>query len=667
MTTAGASRTAPYGTWKSSITAEMAAAQRISTGVEDVLLDNVTGKVYYGQLRPDEEGRSVIVDAITNRDLFGKGWDARTRVHEYGGAAAIVHNGVLFFSHFGDNRVYKVELSQTDTISPNAITPKSNTLRFADFTVHPSHTNLLVATAEDHTNPHPSKVLNYLVVIDSNFGTVTKLVDGADFYCCARFSPDGKHISWQQWNFPEFPWQSSQVHVASVTVSVTGQLSLSTSLRVAGSHERVVAQDPSWTSDNSLHFVTDVSGYCNPWTFTFDPSDFTKGVSAAISFRALKEEFGIPQWWLNRHGSGAIDEHHIAFLAFRNTPSPVLYVTDIRNGSFVEVPTPYSNIQYLHGDGKGKVVALGQPPDRVLELFELTLNVDEQPILSPLVSSESAAVLPPGDISYPQFLTLQLSPDDRPCYVTYLPPKHENYDGGLPDETPPVVVWVHGGPFNMEPVFFSLSRQFWTNRGWAYIDVHYGGSTGFGRAYRETLHDKWGLLDIQDSQQTVVELGRLGLVDPKRACICGESAGGYSTLQAATSLPDFFAAGAALYGVSDMKKLCDVLHKFEFYFGDRLMGGPYEEIPDVWKERSPIYHADQIQMPLLVLQGTLDPVVPAQQMIDMVNAIKKRGGKSELLLFEGEGHGFRKIDTIRRQLIKQLEFFSEAIGVKNDA
>lgn len=234
---------------------------------------------------------------------------------------------------------------------------------------------------------------------------------------------------------------------------------------MGGKHEQVVAQDPSWTSNNSVHFVTDVGGYCNPWSFTFDSADFTKGKSAPISPKPLEEEFGVPQWWLTRHGSGAIDEHHVAFIAFRGTPAPILYVADTRSGSLREVQTPYSNIQFLHGDGKSKVVALGQPADRLPELFELTIT-DGTPVVKPLKPSEPSP-LPLDDISLPQYYTLHLSPDNRPCYVTYLPPKNSKYDSGLPDEKPPIAVLVHGGPFGMEHIFFDLFRQFWTSRGWA--------------------------------------------------------------------------------------------------------------------------------------------------------------------------------------------------------
>ena len=273
-------------------------------------------------------------------------------------------------------------------------------------------------------------------------------------------------------NFPEYPWQSSEICIAQVTTVSNTSIILGPHQRIAGAHGQSVAQDPSWTSFNTLHFVTDsdlsAERYCNPWIFTLegDAQNPTKGESVPISPVPIQEEFGVPQWWLTRHGSGSIDQYHIAFIAFRNSPVPVLYVTDLRSRSFREVHTPYSNIQYLHGNGRGKVVGLGQFADSPPEIFEVKMDLTGQPVIRTIMGF-GAQELPRDDISHPQFLTLRLSPDDRPCYVTYLPPKNRDYDGGTPGERPPVVVWAHGGPFNMEPTYFSLDRQFWTNRGWA--------------------------------------------------------------------------------------------------------------------------------------------------------------------------------------------------------
>ncbi|KDQ07700.1 hypothetical protein BOTBODRAFT_70240 [Botryobasidium botryosum FD-172 SS1] len=653
-------RVAPYGNWTSAISAEAVAAQGLSANIEDVILDVATSKAYFAQGRPEENGRSAIVDATDYRDLFDLSWDARTQVHEYGGAASVVFDGVLYFSHILDYRVYKTTKDGT----PVPVTPVNPNQRFADFTVHPAHPKLIVCTAEDHTNPHPAKVVTRLVLINTETSTVSRLVEGADFYACARFSPDGKFLVWQQWYHPELPWQSAEIALASVIVSADGQnLGVGPTIHVAGQTGVVCAMDPIWISNKSLVFLSDISGYLNPWIFTFDSSNALDASKASpILPKPIEEEFGAPQWYLSRHASGALSETKVAFISFREGRS-MLYVCDVTQGVLVEVPTPYALIDCVHGDRKGNVFMLGASSHANGVLAQLTLSADGSPqlrSLSPPAAEDNR--LDPRFISIPEYHALTLPPDNRTCHANYYAPKNPKYDGGLAGEKPPVVVRIHGGPFAMEPAKLSWAKQFFTSRGWAYVDINYGGSTGFGRAFRESLHGKWGLLDIADAHQSVLKLDTLGLVDAARAVVHGGSAGGYSVLQIATTLPTAFAAGSPHYGVSDMRKLDEILHKFEYYLCDRLMGGKWEECESVWRERSPIYHVDRIKMPMLFLQGEDDTVVPADQMIKMVETIKGRGGKAEIVLFSGEGHGWRRASTIRIALERQLTFFNEVLG-----
>ncbi|THH32604.1 hypothetical protein EUX98_g1574 [Antrodiella citrinella] len=661
-------QTAPFGTWKSPITAAAIAAQSRTGGVEDVYLDKVTGEVYFAQKRLEENGRSAVVNAVTEEDVLDTQWDARTKVHEYGGAAAVLHDGTLYFSHFGDNRVY-MKKEGSNEVKP--ITPGQQTHRYADFTVHPFASNLLVGICEDHTDPHPSRVITTLALIDTNTGTVTTLLSGADFYACARFNPDGKSLAWQQWWHPDMPQQSAQVKVAAVRFDDEGRLTLEDPVHVAGEPNKVVAQDPSWTSSTSLHFICDMSGYLNPWKFEFSENEgIAGGVASPILKTPLAEEFGAPQWWLSRHDSGALSDTKIAFTSFRDAGS-VLYVVDLKTGEASEVPSDYVHIQYMHGSPKhGKVVFLGQSARANAYLTELTLTEDGTPTFTEIFPSPSdppptsGLGALPASISVGRPFKLTLPPDNRTCHVTYYPPLSADYTGGEDDETPPVVVTIHGGPYFMEPRALDWQKQFWTTRGYAHLDVNYGGSTGFGRVYRESLHGKWGVQDIADAHQAVLILGQMNLVDPSRALVRGASAGGYAVLQAATSLPvGSFAAGVAHYGISDMKKLGDVLHKFEYWLCDRLMGGSWEECKDVWIERSPIHHMDKILMPLLVLQGKEDTVINAEQMIEMVAELKAHGKKAELLLFDGEGHGWRKSGTVRITLEQELAWFSEVLGL----
>ncbi|KAF8198339.1 alpha beta-hydrolase [Mycena galopus ATCC 62051] len=645
----------------SPITASAVAAQVVS--VEEVILDAATSKVYFAQKRPEENGRSAIVDASTRQDVFDTTWDARTQVHEYGGAAATVFNGILYFSNILDHCVYKADLKgQGD--APTAITPVNGALRFADFAVHPKHPGLIVCTVEDHTDPHPARVQTYLVVIDAESKIVSRLVEGADFYACARFSPDGDFLVWQQWHHPELPWQSAEIILAPVTVEGR-KLTIGNTIHVAGKTQVIAAQDPNWASNSTIFFTCDVSGYHNPWKFVFDPADPAAGEASPILREPIAEEFGPPQWFLSRHSSGALSETKVAFVSFSEGCS-VLYICDLIQGDILKVAASFAHIQFVRGDGRGKVVLLGQPADAGEVLTELTLNSDGNPLLRALSPpAVENPELPLAYISSPKYFALSLPPDNRTCHINYYPPKNPNYDGGLPGEKPPVVVSIHGGPFYMETANLDWTKQFFTSRGWAHIDVNYGGSTGFGRAFRESLHGKWGLLDIEDAYQSVLKLDELGYVDAQRAVVHGGSAGGYSVLQIATNLPTAFRAGAPHYGIGDMRKLDEILHKFEYYLCDRLMGGTWEECEPVWRERSPIYHADKIVMPLLILQGEEDTVIPAEQMVEMVQKIKERNGKVDLVLFAGEGHGWRKASTIQTVLERELSFFNEVLGLQN--
>ncbi|KAJ7583310.1 alpha beta-hydrolase [Mycena floridula] len=602
-----------YGNWKSPVTAEACAAQSFAAGIEDLILDSVTSKVYYAQKRTEENGRSAIVRASDHQDIFDASWDARTQVHEYGGAST----------------------------TPVAITSINPSQRFADFAVHPNQPHLVVCINEDHTDPHPAKVVTRLVVINAGTATVSVVAEGADFYACPRFSPNGKCLAWQQWFFPEMPFQSSEIAVANT--------------------EAVSAQEPNWACDDTLFFVSDISGFHNPWKFTVD--DLASGKASAVLPEPIAEEFAVPQWWLSCHASGALNDHAIVIFSFVQGRSR-LYLCDLLDGSLVHIPTPYAHIHYLHGDAKGKVVFLGKPADSGEVLVELTLDAAGKPQMRSLSPPpEPSDNLPLSHVSVREYYRLSLAPDNHTCHVTFYPPKNPQYDGGLAGEKPPVVVFIHGGPWYMETAALDWTKQFFMTRGWAHIDVNYGGSTGFVRAFRETLHGKWGVLDINDAYQSVLELGKLGLVDPKRAVVHGSSAGGYAVLQIATDLPDAFAAGSPHYGISDMRKLDEI--QFEYYLCDRLMGGTWEECEEVWRERSPIYHVDKIEMPLLILQGLADTVIPAEQMINMVDVLKSKGTKVELVLFEGEGHGWRKASTVQTALERELAFFNEVLGLDN--
>ncbi|KAJ7126922.1 hypothetical protein C8R44DRAFT_979658 [Mycena epipterygia] len=341
--------TYPTGTG-SPITAEAVAAQSLSAGVEDIIIDPITSKVYFAQKRPEENGRSVIVDASDRKDMFGGSWDARSQLHEYGGAASTVFGDVLYFSHTADHRVYKT----TKGGKPEPITPVNPAKRFADFAVHPKNPNLIVCSMEDHTNPHPDH-LEPKPADDKSYKP-------ADFYACAQMA--------NLWYHPELPWQSAEIVVASVTVPNDQTLELNTFIHIAGKTEEISAQDPNWASNDTVYFTCDKNGYQNPWKFTLECE------AAPILSEPVLEEFGVPQWWLSRHGSGALTATNIIFLSF-SQGRPVLSLCDLELRKRTIVPTEYAHIEYIHGNGNSKVVMLGQPADKGEVLAELTLHGGE--------------------------------------------------------------------------------------------------------------------------------------------------------------------------------------------------------------------------------------------------------------------------------------------------
>ncbi|KAI0049441.1 alpha/beta-hydrolase [Auriscalpium vulgare] len=632
--------------------------RQASSGIEDVILDPVTSKAYYAQKRPAESGRSVVVDAEDGQDLFDLHWDARTQVHGYGGAAAAVYDDVLYFSNLYDGRVYECEKG----VQPTAITSTNSALRFADFAVFPDNPILVISIVEDHTNPHPARVVTTLAAINASKLTITTLVEGSDFYTCPRFSPDGSFLVWQQWDHPDLPWQGAEIVVAPCSMTRDRRtLHVGPHIHIAGQPGFVSAVDPGWISYNTLYFTSDISGFHNPWTYTFDPANPSdSGKSSPIAAQPIEEEFGAPQWWLSQHGSGALNDTTVAFLSFRDAKSR-LYLCDLLTGTITEIPTPYAHIQYMHGDAKGRVVMLGQPADCAETLVELVLDDRGNPVLKPVIKEDTSITnLLPFSVSIGQQFALSLAPDERTCHVSYYPPKSAIYDGGFPEERPPVVVFIHGGPHFMDPLGLDLGKQFFTSRGWAYVSVNYRGSSGFGRQYREAINGNWGLIDAQDALESICKLDEMGLVDSRRAVVHGGCAGGYTVLQIATMLPDAFAAAAPQYGISDLRNVDNFVHKFEYQLCDKLIGGKYSECPDIWHQRSPIHHANRIKMPLLAFQAVDDRVMLADPMVKMVKAIEIAGGKAELVLFpDGRNHA----KTVQAVLEKELAFFKRVLGL----
>ncbi|KDQ57918.1 hypothetical protein JAAARDRAFT_129506 [Jaapia argillacea MUCL 33604] len=649
-------KTAPYGTWSSPITAEALTKSSISIG--DVLIDPVTSTVYHVENRPTEGGRSVVVNTKSKKDVFGSEWNARTGVQEYGGAAAIVHGGVVYLSHFADNRLYAVK----EGAQPEAVTPDNKNHRFADFTVHPKHTHLLVAILEDHTHPLPADVVTSLAVINTHSKTVSIIISGADFYNSPRFSPDGKHLAWQQWFHPDMPWEGSEIHVGDVVVSAKGELSIAAPAYIAGRRGDISAAYPFWTADDILVFSSDVSGYYNPWKYSCADKQ-----TVPIFPSPVVEDFNGPSWLMGWSHGAPLESGKIFFTAYRDGRN-VFYLVGLQSGSLEEVKCPYATVEYIRRLSRDQVVFMGRKDTEPAAVVLCTIS-KTSPTFTVLKSTagESDSAFPPSIISVPEPFSLKVPPHGEPLYVVFYPPRNPEYSGtSIDGEKPPCVVHIHGGPTSAEPQGLDWKKQYFTSRGFAWLDVNYGGSSWYGRRYTDRLVGKWGIVDVQDTVAAVETLSgpSHSLIDPKRLAIRGGSAGGFTTLAALCFSPATFAAGTSSYGVSDLRKLAEDTHKFESRYLEKLVGGTPELVPEIYKERSPVFHADKIMSPLLILQGSIDAVVPPEQAEAIVKDIEARGGKVEYILFEGEGHGWRKAENIKIAMEKEIQFYEEVFGLK---
>ncbi|KAJ7207938.1 Alpha/Beta hydrolase protein [Mycena pura] len=656
---------APYGTWTSPIT-----AQKLTKGSvrqTEIVVDSVTATVYHVESRPSEGGRCVLVESNTGRDIVGAQWNVRTGVQEYGGAPAIVHAGVAYFSHFADSRVYSVEVEEGS--QPRAVTPENEALRYADMHVHPEHSHLLVSVLQNHSDTSsPTSVVNTLCIINSKSQSISPLVSGADFYASPRFSPDGSRIVWQQWYLPDMPWQGAEVFVADVVSEADDTLAIRNATHVAGQVKTNSVSYPSWATNTTVLFTSDKTGYQNPWKY---------GRKAVPVFpEPLDEDFGEPAWILGRSSYAVIEDGKRALFAALRDGRSALYIVDIATGTRRVVENPYVSIQSMRPVGADTVVFIGERVDAPAELVVCTVGPDSSACFSSLVSKPAAVPdFPTELLSVAQPMTLK-GPDSHPVHVVYFPPNNPAYSGtSISGEKPPCILNVHGGPTHFLGHALDMTTQYYTSRGWAWLNVNFGGSSGYGRAYIERLAGQWGVVDVGDCIQAakIIAHAPYNLVDPARIVIRGGSAGGFTALGAVSTAPDAaaasrapfaFAAATSSYGISDIRRLVVDTHKFEAGYADGLLGGSIAEIPEVYAERSPVTHAERIVVPLLILQGDLDRVVPKEQAEAIFESIKRRGGVVEYHLYPGEGHGWRKEENMIDALERERAFYETVLKIK---
>ena len=702
MTPKSGARTTAYGAWGSPISTDLLVAGAVG-------LHEVQGwgeDIWWDEARPEEGGRIQLVrlDGETGERtvVLPDGFAARTRVHEYGGGAWRVHDDTVYFANWSDQRLYRLRIGG----EPTPMTPEG--CRYADMDVAPDGT-WLVAVREDHRGD--GEAVNEIVRIDTTTGEETVLVTGPDFVASPRIDGggwrEGRRLAWTQWDHPDMPWDAAEVWVADLEPG-----GLVEAERLAGGNGEW-ASEPTWDWNGKLWFTSDRDGFARlyrwdggsdlvlvangpeadvatpPWVFRM--SRFVP--AAAIGWTedtwalVVASQGGVDRLWVvdpDGDRTGVVDLPYTAFSSLAVVDGGIVAVAATLTAE-PSVVNAYPGGGTLVVDGVVQREEGDEDDEDVRELLDEgpaisedemeRLLADGARVVAAVASGATKAPRPkdieafaereprdlglaPEQISLPESISFP-SAGGRTAHALYYPPTNPDHVG--PDgEKPPLLVDIHGGPTSAARSQFQLGVQFWTSRGFAVVDVNYGGSTGYGREYRDMLKGQWGVVDVEDCVAAATFLAERGDVDPDRLAIRGGSAGGFTTL-AALAFHDTFAAGVSKYGVADLAVLARDTHKFESRYLDSLIG-PWPEAEALYRERSPLFHADRIRVPLLVLQGLEDEVVPPNQSELIVEALKGNGVPVAYLAFEGEQHGFRKAETIVRAAEAELSFYGQVFG-----
>jgi dipeptidyl aminopeptidase/acylaminoacyl peptidase len=631
---------APYGTWSSPISAKMVAEAGVRLSapwLED-------GVVWWLEGRASESGRVVLVrhdpDGTTS-DVVPAGFNVRTSVHEYGGGSYCIDRGVAFVSNFDDQRLYRIDPGA----APVPITPdvEARRHRYADGRVT-TNGQFWIGVRERHAESDRSKdVVHELVVLPTDGSSDPRvIVDGRDFYAAPRISPDGARLCFLAWDLPWMPWDGCELHVADIaedgSVSNVGHL--------AGMDGVESIWQPEWSPAGDLVFASDRSGWWNL-------EQITDGVRTTL--HTAEAEFGYPAWSFGVRSFAFLGDGRIV-CGSDSDGFTHFGVLDPASGALTELELGLDSwgAPYVCAEGGHAIVVAASTasPTQVARV-DIASGTVETLRASTEVVVFMTLFSAPRVIEFP-------TEGGLTAHAFFYPPANPDFQA--PDgERPPLIVESHGGPTGNASGAFSLGVQFWTSRGFAVVDVDYGGSTGYGRAYRERLNGQWGVVDLDDCVNAARYLVGEGEADGDRLLITGGSAGGYTTICALT-FTDEFAAGSTYFGIADLEQFAGgETHKFELEYEHTLVG-PYPERADIYRERSPIHFTDRITTPMLVLQGADDRVVPPSQAELIVAALRERGVAHAYLLYEGEGHGFRKAENIIGSLEAELSFYAQVLG-----
>lgn len=648
-------RTAPYGFWRSPITSDLIVAQSI--GLSEVRLDRDAmggDSIWWLESRPQEGGRSVLMRRAADgsvAEVSPTSVNVRTRVHEYGGGAWTVADGTVYFANdrpgpagtLPDRRLYR----QAPGAAPVPVTAATGEAewRFADGLID-SRRRLWIGVGERHRpgQAHPDNMIVAVPLEGEGAGGVRILAQGHDFFASPRLSPDGSRLAWLAWDHPHMPWVETTLFVAELAAD--GAPAGAPRVLAGGSGESVF--QPEWSPDGQwLVFVADRSGWWNLYR-----CDGRGGPAEPVL--TLAAEFGQPQWVFGL-STYAFSGPGRLLCSYIEGGLGKLALVDLLTGALTPTDLPFTDISSVRANERLAAFRAGSPRDPAQivrldlatgrwEVLKRSTEIGEDPALRGFFA-------PAQPVEFP-------TAGGRTAHGLYYPPTSPDHAAPAGD-VPPLVVKIHGGPTSAASSTLNLGIQYWTSRGIAVLDVNYGGSTGYGRAYRDRLNLAWGVVDVQDAIAGAKYLASQGLADAARSVITGGSAGGYTAL-AALAFDDYFAGGASHFGVSDAAALARDTHKFESRYLDWLIG-PYPAEAERYRERSPLFHADRLSKPVIFFQGDEDEVVPPNQTEAMVDALRAKGQPVGYVLFAGEQHGFRKAANIQRALDGELAFYAVEI------
>lgn len=642
---------ATYGAWPTPITSKLVVRAAVGLGAVSLHGESVV----WSEQRPEEGGRTQLVRRTGDGppvDLLPKTCNARTAVHEYGGGAWWVAGETVWFADWADQRLYTVSgEGMPMPVTPEPETPRGD--RWADGCLTAEGRWALVVREHHPVGGGAAEVVNEIVVLDATGEFVPRvLVTGPDFVSDPRISADGSRLCWLQWWHPDMPWDGTELCMASLRDTDIGPMLTGRNVVAGRLHfgpggtglgESVSA--PRWAGDGSLWFISDRSGWWN--LYRWDPA-----ANCAEPMVVMEAEIGLAQW--------VFGQSRYAFLSGRRTVFASScdgldrLAVRLADGRVVDLDVPYTSFSSIQAEGD-RIVFIGA--SAIAEPAVVSVHVDEAGAVTGIekLCPPRALGLDESWFSVPESISFPTS-RGRTAHALFYPPTNPEADAA-DGELPPLLVLIHGGPTSSARPMLQLGTQYWTSRGFAVVDVNYGGSTGYGRAYRNQLRNQWGVVDLDDCEAAARWLAEQGRVDPARLCIRGGSAGGYTTL-AALAFRDTFAAGASHFGVADLEALATETHKFESRYLDGLIG-PYPARRDLYIERSPIHHVDGFDRPLIVLQGLEDAIVPPNQAEMIVGALRAKGIPVAYVAFEGEQHGFRQSANIRGALNAELSFYAQ--------